>query len=263
MSLKVDVPVQHRMFWLAFADLERLMLHAPGFTLIDAGPSSDATDVVTGRLRLRIGSTSVTYEGTIRVLTSDPTATVLVLGLDGQQVRGTGTVTGTVHIELHRAGAGTHVTVVPKVTLTGRVTALGAERVTTAATRFVTAWLEGLAEQFHRPGPAPDVEAPGHSGLHTTPQPVAAPAAESVPEPPAEPEREPAEAPRHVVPPAASTANGANGTDAVVSESDLWPLGGPPQPRWLLIIGVAAGVSAGTAVLVLLAIRRRFRSLVH
>jgi hypothetical protein len=58
-----------------------------------------------------------------------------------------------------------------------------------------------------------------------------------------------------------ASASPAGIAEPASSESDLWPLGGPPQPRWLLIIGVAAGVGATTAILFALAIRRRLRTL--
>lgn len=166
MAYEREVPVRYRMFWLAFTDLPRLLGEAPGLSVGPpvASPSDEAEgDAANGRLRLRVGSTTITYEGTARVARSSSETCVLELAVSGAQVRGAGTAHGTVRFELHRAGAAGHqrqhagdatrVVIKPDIRFTGRAETLPAQTLRAAATRFADEWLDRLVEQFQRPAP--------------------------------------------------------------------------------------------------------------
>jgi hypothetical protein len=158
------------MFWLAFTDLARLLGEAPGLTLASAEASARRgtkdtaeADIAHGKLRLRVGSTTITYEGSVRVTHASADTCVLELTVAGAQVRGSGTARGTVRFELHRASSAnrarqhaqdvTRVVITPDIRLTGRAATLPRQTLRAAASRFADEWLDRLVAQFQRPAP--------------------------------------------------------------------------------------------------------------
>jgi carbon monoxide dehydrogenase subunit G len=73
-----------------------------------------------GRLRLRVGSTTITYRGTATVSPGD----AVRLDLDGREARGSGIAKGTLTMSLSGEGESTHVAIVADISVTGRLGSL-------------------------------------------------------------------------------------------------------------------------------------------
>ena len=96
-------------------DVDRAVACVPGLTVESAAPGEYG-----GRLRVRAGSTTVTYRGSARVTSKAGDTTTIEL--DGQEARGAGTVKGVLTVTLDAEGsAATQVTIGADATVTGRL----------------------------------------------------------------------------------------------------------------------------------------------
>ncbi|KUN10544.1 hypothetical protein AQI95_02200 [Streptomyces yokosukanensis] len=188
MEHQVFVPVPLEPLKDALADPARVARAVPGLHQ-DAG-----AEPVAGRLKLRVGGHSVTYRGTARVVARED-GTYAVEG-DAVEARGTGAVKLALTLRLAATEGGTTVTVEGTADADGRVAELPADAVSTAATRLLTRFVEGLAAlpeergaigekqgqeqgQGQEEGEGPESEA-GHTSVFDTevPAPSLDPAAE-------------------------------------------------------------------------------------
>lgn len=142
----------------ALSDPERVARCVPGLQR-DAGEAGDAQGgAVAGRLRLRIGGSTITYRGTLRLAERDG---AYELTAEGTEARGSATVSLTLLAVPAQVPGGTRLTCTGTVARAGRLaevderTALGAAR--RLLDRFATALAETLAHDAEE-APAPDVE---------------------------------------------------------------------------------------------------------
>lgn len=177
MEHQVYVPAPASRLREALADPARVARAVPGLQQ-DAG-----ADPGTGRLKVRIGSHSITYRGSLRVSPHDD-GSYAVDG-DATEARGTGTVKLALTFRLAETGEGCTVTVTGTASADGRVAELPAEAVQAAGTRLLGRFAEGLGEA-PAAGPASvfETEIPPPS-LAPEPEPEAV--AEAVSEPVVEP----------------------------------------------------------------------------
>ncbi|MEU1051387.1 SRPBCC domain-containing protein [Streptomyces sp. NPDC005876] len=184
MEHEVFVPVPAERLREVLSDPARVAGAVPGLQQ-DAG-----AEPVAGRLKVRVGSHSVTYRGTVRVTRGDD-GTYAVEG-EGAETRGTGTVTLALTLRLADAEGGTAVAYAGTATATGRLTELPADAVAAAGTRLLTRFAENLGAAAQRPA---DETAPGAATVFDTevPPPALDPAAD--PDPAAGPAADPAPAP--------------------------------------------------------------------
>lgn len=96
-------------------DPDRSTACVPGLTVETFAPGEYG-----GRLRLRVGSTTVTYRGTATVSPAD----TVRLDLDGQEVRGSGIAKGTLTMSLSGEGESTRVGIEADISVTGRLGSL-------------------------------------------------------------------------------------------------------------------------------------------
>ncbi len=142
------VPVPARRLRRALADPARVARAVPGLQQ-DAGGGP-----VSGRLKVRIGSHSITYRGTLRVRALDD-GSYAVEG-DGAESRGTGSVKLTLTLRLRDTDGGSTLTFDGTARAEGRVTELSPDAVHTATIRLLNRFAENLSTQ----PPAPEPEAP-------------------------------------------------------------------------------------------------------
>ncbi|MFC7981223.1 SRPBCC family protein [Streptomyces sp. NPDC057336] len=210
MEHEVFVPVPAERLGDVLADPARVARALPGLQQ-DAG-----AEPVTGRLKVRVGSHSITYRGALR-LTARDDGTYAVEG-DATESRGTGTVALALTLRVADADGGCTLVIAGTATADGRVTELPADAVTSATTRLLTRFAENLgraAEQEAKPEHESESEArPGRE-----------------PESEARPGREPES--EHVsvfdtdVPPS-SLADEAEGDADAQADTDA--VGGPQTP---------------------------------
>jgi carbon monoxide dehydrogenase subunit G len=96
-------------------DPDRSTACVPGLTVETFAPGEYG-----GRLRLRVGSTTVTYRGTATVSPGD----AVRLDLDGREARGSGIAKGTLTMSLSGEGESTRVAIVADISVTGRLGSL-------------------------------------------------------------------------------------------------------------------------------------------
>ncbi|MBD9735397.1 carbon monoxide dehydrogenase, partial [Streptomyces sp. H28] len=151
MEHEVFVPVPVDRLRAVLDDPARVARAVPGLQH-DAG-----AEPVAGRLKVRIGSHSITYRGAVRVTGRDDGS----YGLEGDaaETRGTGSVKLALRLRLREAEGGATLTADGTASADGRITGLPPDAVTAAVTRLLTRFADNLATAAREdatPDPAPD-----------------------------------------------------------------------------------------------------------
>ncbi len=157
------VPVPAERLRDVLADPVRVARAVPGLQQ-DAG-----AEPVAGRLKVRIGSHSITYRGSLR-LSAREDGTYAVEG-DATESRGTGAVTLALTLRAADADGGATLTFTGTATADGRVTELPPESVTSATTRLLTRFAENLGTAA-QPPPAPERKAETEQEPEQEPRPA-------------------------------------------------------------------------------------------
>ncbi len=137
MEHEVFVPVEAQRLREVLDDPARVARAVPGLQH-DAG-----AEPVTGRLKVRIGGSSITYRGSVRVSAQDDG--VYAVEGEASESRGDGTVRLSLRLTPRPADAGTALVVTGTATADGRVTDLPQDAVTSAVTRLLNRFAENLA----------------------------------------------------------------------------------------------------------------------
>ncbi|MDT0479889.1 SRPBCC domain-containing protein [Streptomyces doebereineriae] len=175
MEHEVFVPVTVERLREALGDPVRVARAVPGLQQ-DAG-----ADPVAGRLKVRVGSHSITYRGAVRVTGRDD-GSYAVEG-DATETRGTGSVTLALTLRLRDTEGGTTLTFDGTATADGRVTELPQDAVGSAVVRLLNRFAEALGETEEKPE------------QQETPEAVETPEPEEPPAPPVDDFTEPANPP--------------------------------------------------------------------
>ncbi|MFI1168258.1 SRPBCC domain-containing protein [Streptomyces sp. NPDC020801] len=167
MEHEVFVPVPAQRLREALADPAQVARAVPGLQA-EAG-----TEPVAGRLKVRIGSHSITYRGTLRVSAGDE-GTYAVEG-DATESRGTGSVKFALTLRVRDTDAGSTLTFDGTAIAGGRVAELDPEAVRAAAARLLNRFAEGLAEDTEPRPAAPSGRIPAFETevLPPSPDPLA------------------------------------------------------------------------------------------
>ncbi|MFI6659954.1 SRPBCC domain-containing protein [Streptomyces sp. NPDC050523] len=160
MEHEVFVPVPVQRLQETLADPAKVARAVPGLQQ-DAG-----AEPVTGRLKVRVGSHSVTYRGTVRVTPRDD-GSYTAEG-DGTEARGTGSVKLALTLRVEEAEGGSRLTFGGAASAQGRITELPSEQVASAAVRLLNRFAENLAGQA-----AQAAQRPAGSGASEGPEPSA------------------------------------------------------------------------------------------
>ncbi|MFI1419275.1 SRPBCC domain-containing protein [Streptomyces sp. NPDC020731] len=136
MEHEVFVPVEAERLREVLDDPARVARAVPGLQH-DAG-----ADPVAGRLKVRVGSHSVTYRGAVRVSARDD-GSYAVEG-DAAETRGSGSVKLALRLRLRDTEGGTTLTVEGTATADGRVTELPPDAVASAVSRLLNRFAENL-----------------------------------------------------------------------------------------------------------------------
>ena len=126
MAMELDnsftVPVPPGQAWDVLLDVKRIAPCMPGATVDEVDG-----DVITGRIKVKVGPVSLTYRGTAKFTERDPEAHMVVLEASGKETRGAGTASATVRASLlpDASGSGTQVTMHTTMNVTGRPAQFG------------------------------------------------------------------------------------------------------------------------------------------
>ncbi|MEU0644366.1 SRPBCC domain-containing protein [Streptomyces umbrinus] len=196
MEHEVFVPVPVESLREALADPARVARAVPGLQQ-DAG-----TPPVSGRLKVRVGGHAITYRGALTVTPQDDGT--YAVEADATEARGSGTVKLALTLALRsREGdpSGSTVTFTGTASADGRVTELPPDAVTSATTRLLSRFAEGLAVPDAGAASAAAASGGEARGAEAAPEPeesspapeAAASEPEAAPEPPPAEEPSPAE----------------------------------------------------------------------
>src|SRR5260370_22963630 len=147
MSMEMDhsftVPVPPDRAWNVLLDVERIAPCMPGATVEEFDG-----EVVTGRIKVKVGPVSLTYRGTAKFIERDPDAQVVVVEATGKETRGAGTASATVRasLEPESSGQATKVTMHTPMNVTGRPAQFGRGVMVEVGGKLVEKFAENLAQ---------------------------------------------------------------------------------------------------------------------
>jgi len=167
MSMEMDhsftVPVPPARAWEVLLDVERIAPCMPGATVEEFDG-----EVVTGRIKVKVGPVSLTYRGTAKFTERDTDAHVIVLDASGKETRGSGTASATVRASLEPESGGEATTVSMHTTMnvTGRPAQFGRGVMVEVGGKLVEQFAQNLRQQIVGDGAAAarDDSAAGGSG---------------------------------------------------------------------------------------------------
>ena len=107
-------------------------------------------DVVTGRIKVKVGAMSLTYRGTANFAERDPQAQTMVVEASGKEIRGAGTASATVRASLEPEPSidGTRVTLNTTMNVTGRPAQFGRGVMEEISGRLIGIFADNLAKQI-------------------------------------------------------------------------------------------------------------------
>jgi carbon monoxide dehydrogenase subunit G len=154
MSMELDhsfiVPVPPDRAWEVLLDVERIAPCMPGATVEEFDG-----EVVTGRIKVKVGPVSLTYRGTAKFTERDPDARVVVVDASGKETRGAGTASAAVRASLEPSGEGTQVSIHTTMNVTGRPAQFGRGVIAEVGGKLVEKFAENLAQMISDGGIAP------------------------------------------------------------------------------------------------------------
>ncbi len=148
MAMELDnsftVPVPPEVAWDVLLDVTRIAPCMPGATVDEVDG-----DVVTGRIKVKVGPVALTYKGTAKFHERDEAARTIAVEASGKETRGAGTASATVKASLEPADAGaTLVTMHTTMNVTGRPAQFGRGVMVEVAGKLVGQFADNLARQL-------------------------------------------------------------------------------------------------------------------
>jgi carbon monoxide dehydrogenase subunit G len=137
------VPLPEERAWEVLLDVERVAPCMPGATL-----DSVEGDVITGRIKVKVGPIAMTYAGTARFTERDPHAHVITLEASGKETRGAGTASATVRSMLESQNGRTHVVVHTTLNVTGRPAQFGRGVMAEVGGKLIGIFASNLADML-------------------------------------------------------------------------------------------------------------------
>ncbi len=159
MSMEMDhsftVPVPPERAWDVLLDVKRIAPCMPGATVDEFDG-----EVVTGRIKVKVGPVSLTYRGTAKFTERDSDAKVMVLEASGKETRGAGTASATVRasLEPESAGEATKASMHTTMNVTGRPAQFGRGVMVEVGAKLVEQFAKNLAQMISGDGAAAPAE---------------------------------------------------------------------------------------------------------
>jgi carbon monoxide dehydrogenase subunit G len=155
MAMEMDhsftVPVPPERAWDVLLDVEKIAPCMPG-AIVDEFDG----EVVTGRIKVKVGPVSLTYRGTAKFTERDPDAKVILLEASGKETRGAGTASATVRatLEPESGGAGTTASMHTTMNVTGRPAQFGRGVMIEVGSKLVEQFAQNLRQLIAEDGAA-------------------------------------------------------------------------------------------------------------
>jgi carbon monoxide dehydrogenase subunit G len=162
MAIELDhsfaVPVPPEQAWDVLLDVARVAPCMPGATVDEVDG-----DVVTGKIRVKVGPISMTYSGKATFTDKDEAAHAVKVEAAGKETRGAGTASATVQARLEDDNGQTRVSVHTSLNVTGRPAQFGRGVMAEVGGRLIEKFSANLAQQLAA-GDAGSASAPAGSG---------------------------------------------------------------------------------------------------
>ncbi len=160
MSMELDnsftVPVPPEVAWDVLLDVARIAPCMPGAAVDEVDG-----DVVTGRIKIKLGPVALTYRGTAKFNERDEAAHTILVEASGKETRGAGTAAATITASLQPAdGGATLVNMHTSMNVTGRPAQFGRGMMAEVSAKLIDQFASNLAQQLTADSPAPEVDAP-------------------------------------------------------------------------------------------------------
>jgi uncharacterized protein len=152
-SFSVPVPVDE--VWTTLLDVERIAPCMPGAT-VDRVDGDD----ITGSVKVKLGPIMMRYQGTMTFTEKDEPHYRAVLTARAKETRGAGSVAATISAQLAPAPAGTTVSVVTDLEITGKAAQFGRGVLADVSGHLVGQFAQNLATQLRTQETAPAPSAP-------------------------------------------------------------------------------------------------------
>jgi len=155
MAMEMDhsftVPVPPDRAWDVLLDVERIAPCMPGATVDEFDG-----EVVTGRIKVKVGPVSLTYRGTAKFTERDSDAKVMMLEASGKETRGAGTASATVRaiLEPEPGGQATRASMHTTMNVTGRPAQFGRGVMVEVGGKLVDQFARNLSELISGEGAA-------------------------------------------------------------------------------------------------------------
>src|SRR6266581_3075175 len=137
------IPVPPEQAWQVLLDVEQIAPCMPGATV-----DSVDDDVITGRIKVKVGPVALTYTGTGRFVERDDQARTVTLEASGKETRGAGTASAKVRSTLQDEGGQTKVVVHTTLSVTGRPAQFGRGVMAEVGGRIIERFATNLAAQL-------------------------------------------------------------------------------------------------------------------
>src|SRR5579863_1174912 len=137
------VPVPPDQAWDVLLDVARVAPCMPGATVEEV-----AGDVVTGKIKVKVGPIALTYSGKATFTDRDPAMHSVRVEAAGKETRGSGTASATVQARLEDEGGQTRVSVHTSLNVTGRPAQFGRGVMAEVSGRIIEKFSSNLAEQL-------------------------------------------------------------------------------------------------------------------
>ncbi|PGH49574.1 SRPBCC domain-containing protein [Streptomyces sp. Ru87] len=158
MEHEVFVPFSAETVRQALADPARVARCVPGLQR-DAVGAADAPGTLTGRMRIRAGSSTITYRGTLRV--EPRSGGELAVEGEGAEARGDGSAKLALTVRLRAADGGTALVCAGTVLSEGRLAEVDARSAATAGRRLLDRFAGALAADLEAKPTGREPAAPG------------------------------------------------------------------------------------------------------
>jgi carbon monoxide dehydrogenase subunit G len=141
------IPVPPEQAWQALLDVEQVAPCMPGATV-----DSFDGEVISGKIKVKVGPVQMTYAGTARFTERDEATKTVVLEASGKETRGSGTAAATVRSSLQDEAGQTRVLVRTTMTVTGRPAQFGRGVMAEVGGRIIGKFASNLAAQLSGEG---------------------------------------------------------------------------------------------------------------
>jgi carbon monoxide dehydrogenase subunit G len=165
------VPVPVKQAWPVLLDVERIAPCLPGATV-----DSVQDDTFAGRVKVKVGPITVTYQGNATFVERDESSHRVTIKANGREARGAGTAAATVEAVLHDEGERTRVRVDTELAITGRPAQFGRGVMVDVSNKLLGMFADCLERTLADDQPAPAAaiaeSPPAPSGIQTEPRPT-------------------------------------------------------------------------------------------